>query len=170
MPCLPTSLARPTLPRSTGRGWCSLRYRIQLRGTAHSRPRAAYTVSFRWKMTPLSAAQSRAADSINAVQHSLQVESGAADDLEQSAVAVCCSSASSRSRVSRATFVSSPPADELRGAQPLANAALSRCRLAALRFSWFAPALERRRIAAPRLRTRHRGEIRLARWSMVRHN
>src|SRR5262245_42357419 len=32
------------------------------------------------------------------------------------------------------------------------------------------PALDRRRIAAPRVRTRHRGEIRLAYRSMARHN
>jgi class 3 adenylate cyclase len=32
------------------------------------------------------------------------------------------------------------------------------------------PALDRRRIAAPRLRKRHRGEVRLARWSMGRYN
>ena len=32
------------------------------------------------------------------------------------------------------------------------------------------PGLERRRIAAPRLRTRHRGAVRLAHRSMVRHS
>src|SRR6516164_7553476 len=32
------------------------------------------------------------------------------------------------------------------------------------------PALDRRRIAAPRLRTRHHGKITLAHWSMGRHN
>jgi hypothetical protein len=47
----------------------------------------------------------------------------------------------------------------------LRAAVLRRCA-----FAGSLPGLERRRIAAPRLRTRHRGEVRLARWSMVRHN
>src|SRR5262249_38235545 len=61
----------------------------------------------------------------------------------------CCWNASSRSRVSRATFVSSRPADELRertvfGAMQLLRATgLRPCALACS-----PPALERRRIAA----------------------
>src|SRR6516164_4933488 len=84
-------------------------------------------------------------------------------------VAVCLAKASSRSRLSRAISVSWPTAEEPRtpfGVTPLLRtAALRRCG-----FARSPPALERRRIATPRLRTRHRGEVRLARWSMVRHN
>src|SRR5262249_55510261 len=65
--------------------------------------------------------------------------------------------APSRSRVSRATFVSWRAADELRGrtacgAIRLLRAVFRRCALAGP-----PPALERRRIVAPRLRTRHLG-------------
>ena len=79
--------------------------------------------------------------------------------LSTSAVARCCWSAASRSRVSRATFVPSRTADDLRegavGARRLLRApVLRRCALVCS-----PPALERRRIAAPRLRTRHRGKI-----------
>ena len=35
-------------------------------------------------------------------------------------------------------------------------------------FAGSPPALDRRRIAAPRLRTRHRGKVRLAHWSSDR--
>src|SRR6516162_1171443 len=91
--------------------------------------------------------------------------------LSTSLVAVCCSSASSRSRASRAIFALSPATDELRlcvtfrAMRLLRAAAFGACALGDL-----PPALDRRRIAAPRLRTRHRGVVRLARWSMVRHN
>src|SRR5262249_7502276 len=73
-----------------------------------------------------------------------------------SAVAFSRSSASSRSRVRRATFVSSRAADELRGRtafgamRALRAAAFGACALRDL-----PPALDRRRIAAPRLRTGH---------------
>src|SRR6516225_9189956 len=85
-------------------------------------------------------------------------------------VAVCLASASSRSRVSRATFVSSRAVDELRertvtGTMRLLRATVfRRCALADL-----PPALDRRRIfAAPRLRTTHRGEVRVAHWNLQR--
>jgi hypothetical protein len=71
--------------------------------------------------------------------------------LSTSAVARCCWSASSRSRVSRATFASKSAADELRertvfGAIPLLRATVfRRCALVGS-----PPALDRRRIAAPR--------------------
>jgi predicted signal transduction protein with EAL and GGDEF domain len=74
-------------------------------------------------------------------------------------------------RLSRATFVSSRAAGELReraafGVMPLLRApVLRRCA-----FAGSSLGLERRFIASPSLRTRHRGEVRLARWSMVRHN
>jgi hypothetical protein len=59
--------------------------------------------------------------------------------LSASAVAACCCSASSRSRVSRATFVSLPAADEPRRPYSLRrNTALAPCRLATLRFGGFA--------------------------------
>jgi hypothetical protein len=55
-----------------------------------------------------------------------------------SAVAVCCSSASFSSRVSRAIFVSCPAAEERRTAHGLWRiAALYRYRLATSRFQWF---------------------------------
>ena len=59
--------------------------------------------------------------------------------LSSSDVAVCCASASSRSRVSRATFVSSRAADELLGRAAFDVTRLfARHRLATLRFCWFA--------------------------------
>jgi hypothetical protein len=88
-----------------------------------------------------------------------------------SAVARCCCRASFSSFVSRATLVSSRAADELLGSSTfdvtrlLRATVLRRCTLIGS-----PPAVERRRIVAPRLRTRHRGDVRLARWSMVRHN
>src|SRR6516164_4691345 len=91
--------------------------------------------------------------------------------LGTSAVARRCWSASSRSRASRSTFVASRAADDLRerttvGALRLLRVtAFGPCALGDL-----PPALDRRRIATPRLRTRHRGEVRLAHWSKVRHN
>src|SRR6516164_230383 len=77
--------------------------------------------------------------------------------LSTSAVATCCSRASFSSRVSRATSVSWPATKEPRA--PTDSGALRRfdvttlwrCDLARSR-----PALERRLIAFPRLRTRHR--------------
>src|SRR5262245_41336764 len=73
--------------------------------------------------------------------------------------------------MSRATFLSSRAADELR--ERTAFAAMRLLRVAVFRRCALVgspPALDRRRIAAPQLRTRHRGEVRLARWSIVRHN
>ena len=69
-------------------------------------------------------------------------------------VAVCCCRASLNSRVSRATFVSSRAADELRG-RP-AFGAMRLLRAAAFRacaLGDLSPALERRRIAVPGFRT-----------------
>ena len=74
-------------------------------------------------------------------------------------VAVCCCRASLNSRMSRATFVASRAADELLGravfdvTRVLRAPALRRCA-----FAGSPTAAERRRIAAPRLRTRHRGD------------
>src|SRR6516162_4181718 len=76
--------------------------------------------------------------------------------LSTSLVAVCCSSASSRSRASRAFFALSPATDELLGraafdvTRLLRTPVLRRCA-----FAGSPPALERRRITAPRIRTRH---------------
>src|SRR6516225_3054276 len=117
----------------------------------------------------ISAAQSRAADSTNVSSTLCKSKVERLITFRTSAVAVCCSSVSRSSRVSLATFVSLRAADGLRttfGAMRLLRAAVFRpCALGDL-----PPALDRRRIAAPRLRTRHRGEVTLAHWSMVRHN
>src|SRR6516165_4263644 len=120
-------------------------------------------------MLAFSARHKRAADLTTASNTVCRSKVERLMTLRTSAVARCCWSASSRSRASRATSVSSR--EELRertafGATRLLRAAaFPPCALGDL-----PPALDRRRIAAPRLRTRHRGEVRLAHWSKVRHN
>ena len=105
------------------------------------------------------------------VEHLRQIVRRGLMMLRTSAVAFSCCRASFSSLVSRATFVSRPGAKERRGRA--AFDATRVLRATVLRRGALAgspPALDRRRIAAPRLRTRHRGEVSLAHWSMVRHN
>src|SRR5262249_42740196 len=85
-------------------------------------------------------------------------------------VAAFCSSASFSSRLSFATSVSLRAGDELR--RRTALGALSLLRAAAFgacALGDLPPALDRRRIAAPWLGTRHRGEVTLAHGAMGRH-
>ena len=107
----------------------------------------------------------------HALQDRLQVELGAADDAQQ--LGRC-----SPLRQSLFALAGEPrdlrfSADSERTLRPAAFDVRGALRASALRrrtFTGSPSPLERRRIAAPRLRTRHRGEVRLARWSMVRHN
>ena len=117
------------------------------------------------------ASQIRAAFSSTGFEHRLAVVERLEMTRSTRPSPSAAASASSRSRVSRATFVSSRAADELRGRTAFGVMRLLRAPvLRRCAFAGSPPALERRRIAAPRLRTRHRGEVRLAHWSMVRHN
>src|SRR5262249_55060265 len=87
-----------------------------------------------------------------------------------SEVAACCSSASFKSRVSRATLVSWPPFEEL----PRATGLLRRFGISALRLRALATlllALERRRIAHPKglglrrfSKWHYSRDLRLAKW------
>ena len=88
-----------------------------------------------------------------------------------SAVAFCCSSASSRSRLNSATFLFRSAADDLRWCATFG--AVRRFGVAAFRrrdVTDAEPALERRRIAHPRLRTTpifkgdYSTDLRLAKW------
>src|SRR5262249_203586 len=111
-------------------------------------------------MTPLSASHKRAAESRSVLSTFGRSYIEGLMMLRTSAVAVSCCRASFSSLVSRATFVSSRAADELLGratfdVTPLFCAPV----LGRSAFAGSPPALDRRRIAAPRLRTRHRGEI-----------
>jgi hypothetical protein len=76
--------------------------------------------------------------------------------LRTSEVATCCSSASSRSRVSRATSVSRLAVEVLRGCPAFGPTRLLRATaFGACAFGDLPPALECRRIVAPRLSTSH---------------
>jgi hypothetical protein len=74
-----------------------------------------------------------------------------------SAVAACCSSASLRSRVSRATFVSLPAAGERRPRVAFGANVLRRCVLASL-----PPILERRLNCSPEARERSSYQLKVA--------
>src|SRR5262249_53249960 len=74
-----------------------------------------------------------------------------------SAVAACCSSASLRSRVSRATFVSLPAAGERRPRVAFGANVLRRCVLASL-----PPILERRFNCSPEARERSSYQLKVA--------
>src|SRR5215831_20098996 len=107
-------------------------------------------------MTDFSARQRRAAVSITLSRIICKSKLQWLTRRSTSDIAVSCLRDSSRSRVSLATFVSLRAADELRGRTAfnamrlLRVTVLRRCALAGS-----PPALDRRRIAAPRLRTRH---------------
>ena len=105
------------------------------------------------------------------IKYGLQIEGGAADDFERlgcrSLLWQCLVSLASKPRYLRflARRLTEPRRRIVFGAIPLLRpAVLRRCALVGS-----PPALDRRRIAAPRLKTRHRCEVRLAHWSMVRH-
>ena len=119
----------------------------------------------------MSASHRRAADASSVLSTCVRSKVERLMTLSTSALAACRCNNSFSSRVSRATFVSRLAVEVLRGCPAfgamrlLRAAAFGACALGDL-----PPALDRRRIAAPRLRTRHRGEIRLAHRVMVRHN
>src|SRR6516165_835643 len=99
-------------------------------------------------MAPLSAAQSRVADPTSVLSTVCRSNLDRLISLSTSAVALCCSSASSSSRRSRTTSVPWPEADELLWRTAFGAFALWLRALVGLLL-----ALERRRIAHPRLRT-----------------
>src|SRR6516225_7932183 len=96
-------------------------------------------------MAPLSAAQSRAADSTSVLSTVCRSNLDRLISLSTSAVALCCSSASSSSRRSLTTSVSWPEADELLWRTAFGAFALRLRVLASLLLT-----LERRRIAHPK--------------------
>src|SRR5215469_14956818 len=96
-------------------------------------------------MAPLSAAQSRAADSTSVLSTVCRSNLDRLMSLSTSAVALCCSSKSSSSRRSRTTSVSWPEADELLWRTAFGAFALRLRALVGLLL-----ARERRRIAHPK--------------------
>src|SRR6516165_8934338 len=96
-------------------------------------------------MAPLSAAQSRVADPTSVLSTVCRSNLDRLIDLRTSAVAACCSRASSSSRRSRTTSVSWPEADELLWRTAFGAFALWLRALVGLLL-----ALERRRIAHPK--------------------